>query len=110
MFDALTSTRSYRNAMLPHEAIEVLFTQANTHFESSIIQTFRQSVASYPKGVTVKLNTGETAVVAQYTFNSPRRPSVRVFKDPYGNELGKAYDLDLSKNLTVMITECDTIM
>lgn len=107
VFDALTSTRSYRNAMLPHEAIEVLFTEANIHFESSIIQTFRQSVASYPKGVTVKLNTGETAVVASH---SPGRPILRVIKDPYGKELDKAYDLDLSKNLTIMITECDAIV
>ncbi|WP_373229209.1 HD-GYP domain-containing protein [Cohnella sp.] len=110
VFDALTSTRSYRNAMLPHEAIEVLFTEANTHFDSSIIQTFRHSVASYPIGVTVKLNTGETAVVAQYLFDSPGRPIVRVVKDSYGKNLDKAYDLDLSKNLTLLITECDAIM
>ena len=60
VFDALTSKRAYRNAMLPHEAMEILFTGANTHFESEIIQTFRQSVATYPIGVTVKLNWGNS--------------------------------------------------
>ncbi|MFC5471298.1 HD-GYP domain-containing protein [Cohnella suwonensis] len=110
VYDALTSSRSYRKAMLPHEAMEVLFAETNTHFDAGIIQTFRQSVASYPIGVTVRLNSGETAVVAQYLFHSPSRPIVRVIKDPYGQRLTKPYDLDLSKNLTVMITECDAIM
>jgi putative nucleotidyltransferase with HDIG domain len=110
VFDALTSNRAYRNAMLPHEAMEMLFTGANTHFDSGLIETFRQSVASYPIGVTVKLNSGETAVVAQYLFHVPGRPIVRVIKDPNGKNLEKPYDLDLSKNLTLMITECDAIM
>jgi putative nucleotidyltransferase with HDIG domain len=110
VFDALTSMRSYRKAMLPHEAMELLFVGANTHFDSDIIKVFQSSVASYPVGVTVKLNSGETAVVAQYQFHSPGRPIVRVVKDPYNKTVEKPYDLDLSKNLSIMIAECDAIM
>lgn len=110
VFDALTSNRSYRNAMLPHEAMEIIFAGANTHFDLKLVQTFQKSVASYPVGVTVKLNTGETAVVTQYHFHAPGRPTVRILKDPNGATVQHATDIDLSKNLSLMISECDAIL
>lgn len=110
VFDALTSHRVYRKAMLPHEAMEIIFAGSNTHFDPHLIQTFQKSVASYPVGVTVKLNTGETALVVEYMFHAPSRPIVRIIKDPHGVEMTKPLDLDLSKNLSIMITECDAIM
>lgn len=109
VFDALTSNRSYRKAMLPHEAMEVIFAGANTHFDATLIQTFQKSVATYPVGVTVKLNTGETAVVVNYMFNAPGRPVVRVIKNPIGEDI-TPYEIDLSQSLNVMITDCDAIL
>ncbi|MFF2531200.1 HD-GYP domain-containing protein [Brevibacillus sp. NPDC058079] len=110
VFDALTSHRSYRNAMLPHDAMEIIFAGANTHFDSQLIQMFQKSVASYPIGVTVKLNTGETAVVVAYHFDAPGRPTVRILKDPNGHAVSNPSEIDLSKNLSLMITESDTIL
>lgn len=110
VFDALTSQRAYRKAMLPHNAMEIIFAGANTHFESDLINTFQKSVASYPIGVTVKLNTGETAVVSDYMFHSPGRPVVRVLKDPNGIHLASPHEIDLSANLSIMITDCDAIL
>ncbi len=110
VFDAITSLRSYRKPLLPHEALEIVFAGAGTHFDYDLVQTFRTSVASYPIGVTVKLNTGETGVVVQYIYNAPGRPVVRIIKDPNGQELSNPYELDLSKHLTLMIIACDAIM
>lgn len=109
VFDALTSNRAYRKAMLPHEAMEIIFAGANTHFDASLIQTFQKSVATYPVGVTVQLNTGETAVVVNYLFNAPGRPIVRVIKNPLGEAI-TPYEIDLSKSLSIMITDCDAIL
>jgi putative nucleotidyltransferase with HDIG domain len=110
VFDALTSNRAYRPAMLPHTAMEIIFAGANTHFDPDFIRIFQQSVATYPEGVTVRLNTGEEGVVIKYEFSAPARPLVRVIKDPYGKRLDKPYDIDLAKELSIMITECDAIM
>lgn len=107
VFDTLTSNRAYRKAMLPHEALEVLF--AGT-FDHEVVQAFQKSIAIYPEGVTVKLNTGETGVVVKSNFHVPARPVVRVIKDFKGNDLVKPYDLDLTNCLSVMITECDAII
>lgn len=75
VFEALTSHRVHRRAMLPHLAIEILYSQSGTHFDQDYVKSFRNTVAIYPIGVSVKLNTGETAIVAGYKANMLTRPN-----------------------------------
>lgn len=110
VFDALTSNRSYRKAMLPHEAMEILYAGTHTQFDPYYLKAFQKAVATYPVGVTVTLSTRETAVVTEYKFNYPDRPTVRVIKDPYGNQLDKPYEIALSNQLNITITGCDAIL
>lgn len=110
VFDALTSNRSYRKAMLPHEAMEALYAGAYTHFDPKYVKAFQNSVATYPVGLTVKLNTGETAVVIEYQMGSPSRPTVRVLKDPQGRNVAKPYEIELAKHPSVLVTQYDAIL
>lgn len=110
VFDALTTNRVYRKAMLPHEAMEIIYADTNTHFQQEIVEVFRKTVAIYPVGVTVKLNTGETAVVVSYNDHSPSRPVLRIIKNEAGEPLQTFYEIDLLKHLSVMIVECDAIL
>lgn len=107
VFEALTNHRVHRRAMLPHLAIEILYSQSGTHFDQDYVESFRNTVAIYPIGVSVKLNTGETAIVAGYKANMLTRPIVRIIKDPANNPLPHYHEVDLSKNLSLMIEECD---
>lgn len=106
----MTSDRPYRKAMLPHEAMEVLYAETYTHFDPKYVKVFQQSVATYPVGITVTLNTGETCVVVDYHKNFPNRPTVRIIADENGNELEKPYDLELLKHPSIVITQCETIL
>lgn len=110
VFDALTTNRVYRSAMLPHDAMEILYTGAGTHFEPGIVDAFRRTVAIYPIGLSVQLNTGEMGVVVDYNRNVPARPVVRVTKMPDGSVPSHYYEVDLAKELTVMIVKCDAIL
>jgi len=113
VFDALTThQRCYRKGMLPHEAMEILYTGCNTQFDQKIVEAFRSSVALYPIGVTVVLNSGEKAVVVGYNADTPQRPRVRVFTDRDGNQLEDWFEIDLSSSdyLSTMIVECDAII
>ncbi|PAF17147.1 hypothetical protein CHH61_23915, partial [Shouchella clausii] len=47
VFDAVTSNRIYRQAMLPHEGLEVLYAGAGKLFDKKVIEVFRQAVAVY---------------------------------------------------------------
>ncbi|WEK55297.1 MAG: HD-GYP domain-containing protein [Candidatus Cohnella colombiensis] len=102
-YDAMTSQRIYRRAMLPHEAAEVLYTGSGTLYDTSMLQLFRDRIAIYPIGITVQLNTGQSAVVVDINSSVMHRPIVRVLTDEEGNELSAPYDMDLSKQLNVLI-------
>ncbi|MBE9912482.1 HD-GYP domain-containing protein [Paenibacillus donghaensis] len=106
-YDAMTSHRVYRPAMLPHQAIEVLYTGSGTLYDQKKLELFRDKVAIYPPGLTVKLSTGETAVVSRIHPNMPHRPVVRILGDAEGQSLHVPYEMDLAKKLSVIITDVD---
>lgn len=107
-YDAITTHRVYRNAMLPHQALETLFTGAGTLYDREKIALFRDKIALYPIGVTVTLNSRETAVVVDLNASAPHRPVVRVLEDENGQEI-VPYEIDLSKKLTIMITAVNQV-
>jgi len=107
VFDALTSNRVYRKAMLPHEAIEILYSGAGTQFSLEAVEEFKNTIAFYPLGLTVTLNTGEKGIVLDHNHGMPSRPIVRILTDEAGNALAVPYELDLAKKLNIVITDCD---
>lgn len=102
-YDAMTTHRAYRPAMLPNEALEVLYTGCGEWYEKSKLELFRDHVAIYPLGMTVKLNTGETGVVVKIHKSIPYRPVIRVLTDPLGADLKIPYDVDLVNELSITI-------
>jgi HD-GYP domain-containing protein (c-di-GMP phosphodiesterase class II) len=109
VYDALTNKRAYRNPLLPHQAIEVLYGGTGTLFEKDKIEKFRDKIVLYPLGGTVTLNTGEVGVVVDINSSSLHRPIVRVLQNEKGEELKVPYEIDLSKKLSVMITRVGDI-
>ncbi|WP_240256596.1 HD-GYP domain-containing protein [Ferdinandcohnia quinoae] len=111
VFDAVTSHRVYRPPMLPHEALELLFAGNGTQFEHRQVQLFKESIAVYPPGLTVKLNDGRTGIVSKYNFYAVGRPEIRIIKDEENQEI-KPYEIDMAakENLTVKIVDSDTLL
>jgi HD-GYP domain-containing protein (c-di-GMP phosphodiesterase class II) len=103
-YDAMTTNRVYRAAMLPHQAMEVLYTGADSLYEKSKVEHFRDRVAIYPLGATVTLNTGETGVVVDVNSQFAQRPIVRILEDQEGQTLKEPYEIDLSTHLSVIVT------
>lgn len=102
-YDAMTTHRVYRNAMLPHQALEIIFAGSGTLYETAKVELFRDKIAIYPIGITVTLNSGEKGVVVDLNSKAPHRPVVRLLYDAEGQELKDTPEIDLSKALSVMI-------
>jgi len=102
-YDAMTSNRIYKKAMLPHQAVEALYVGSGTLYEQKQLELFRDRVAIYPLGLTVTLSTGESGVVVKIDPSTPHRPVVRVLNGPEG-ETVTPYEHDLSKALSVVIS------
>lgn len=103
-FDAMTTHRTYKQAVLPHQAVEELFAGSGELFDSHMVTIFRDRVAIYPPGMSVELSTGEVGVVVDINASLPHRPIVRILWDENGQELKDIYEIDLSKRLNVTIT------
>jgi HD-GYP domain-containing protein (c-di-GMP phosphodiesterase class II) len=104
-YDALTTHRPYRNAMLPHQAMEMLFAGATTLFDYKKVSTFRDNVAIYPIGITVTLDSGEKGVVVRVNPAVPQRPVVRVLFDADSQRITQPFEIDLSTKLTRFVSK-----
>lgn len=110
VFDALTSRRVYRPGMLPHEAMEILFSGSDRLFDQKYVEALRDTIALYPIGLSVTLNTGAAGVIVDSNKGTPSRPIIRILVDEDGQELAQPYECDLSKKLSLMITSCDDLV
>ncbi|MGP7816327.1 HD-GYP domain-containing protein [Niallia sp. 01092] len=106
VFDAITSNRVYRQAMLPHEALEILYSGINRLYDTKIVEAFRRAIILYPNGLGVSLSSGEKGVVCRQNKGLNERPVVRVL-EKNGEEV-TPYEIDLKESLSVIITGCES--
>ncbi len=78
VFDALTSDRSYRSAMMPDQAIKIIADDSGSHFHPALVKVFAQLSGMFPIGTLVELDTGELAVVVRPNPADLYRPGVRI--------------------------------
>ncbi|WP_164821786.1 HD-GYP domain-containing protein [Paenibacillus koleovorans] len=102
-YDSLTHPRAHREAILPHQAIEVLYGGAGTLYDINKVRQFRNRVALFPLGLSVELSSGETGIVSKVNKDFKHRPVIRVLRNPYGEQLKQPYEIDLARHLNVMI-------
>ncbi|WP_026584406.1 HD-GYP domain-containing protein [Bacillus sp. J33] len=106
VFDAVTSNRIYREAMLPHEGLEILYAGAGTLYETKLIEAFRQAIAVYPVGITVELNDGRKGVVCRQNEGLSDRPVILILEERGIST--NPYEVDLRSELNAVIIGCDT--
>jgi len=106
VYDALTSKRVYKKAILTSEAIEYIYSCAGTVFDPEVVKVFITYIMPFPIGTFVKLSDSTLGQVVENHKELPYRPKVKVvFK---GNKPVSPYYVDLLKDhnfLNVTITE-----
>ncbi|WP_209125036.1 HD-GYP domain-containing protein [Alkalihalobacillus sp. BA299] len=108
VFDAVTSNRVYRSAMLPHEALELLYSGVGTLYDKEIVEAFRNTIAMYPVGITVGLSDGREGIVVKQNNELSTRPVVRIICED--DQKVAPYEVDLMKHVNVTITKCETVL
>jgi HD-GYP domain-containing protein (c-di-GMP phosphodiesterase class II) len=78
VFDALTSDRPYRRAMLPSDAIEYILAGYDTMFDPQVVKAFTRKVAPYPIGTCVKLSNDIMGIVVRNYELYSLRPRLRI--------------------------------
>lgn len=84
VYDALTSKRSYRGAVLPNTSMRILFAMRGKDFEQDLVDRFIKCLGIYPVGSMVRLQSGELAMVCGSNPASPLSPTVKIVADKTG--------------------------
>ncbi len=105
VYDAITSDRPYRKALLPHEAYELMLVNGNQHFDPNILPIFLQLIAVYPIGTFVHLTNGDIGVVIKVPPEAPMRPTLRLIMDKKRRLYPRNTEMDMQKYLTVFVDQ-----
>lgn len=94
VYDALTTSRSYRPAWDTKDTLDFMASKSNTHFDPYVLDAFFKTIAVYPIGTLVKLTDGSIALVVGHTPGCMLDPIVRILSS---SSLSTEEDLDLAK-------------
>ena len=94
VYDAITSSRSYRKAWSPDKAVEYMMTNTFTHFDPKLIDEFLKIVLAYPVGTIVELSDGSIGVVIKNNPEFTLRPSIRIImpSEKRGQDIELSHD------------------
>lgn len=95
IFDALTSKRSYKDAMPMHSANGILYNMRGDSFPKHLVDDFIQMIGVYPLGTPVLLSNGYLGIVSETNHLDPLCPNVTVLRDIKGRSILQ-HDIDLS--------------
>lgn len=107
VYDALTSDRPYRKALLPSDVMEYIMGGSSTMFDPDYVYAFTRKVAAFPLGTIVTLSDGTKGIVVKNYEDCTTRPCIRVI-DSNGDTNSRYIDLRddyASTNLTIVDIE-----
>lgn len=99
VYDALTTERSYCEALTPVEALAVIESREQGHFDPEIKQGLFEITPAFPLGQLVQVSNGYEAVVTGFNPKTITRPKVQYIRTPSGMEIdgSSVEEIDLSE-------------
>ena len=100
-YDRLCNPQLISRGLTPHEALSLLFAQARTRFDASILGAFIKMMGVYPPGSTVQLTDDRYAIVVGVNASRPLKPRVLVHEPGVPREQALPLDLETSGGLGI---------
>lgn len=107
VYDALTSDRPYRKALLPSDAMEYVMASTTIQFDPKVVEVFVKKIAPYPIGTCVKLSNGLTGIVVENYEHLCMRPRIRIFMD-HDRDV-EPYEIELADHKSLNITVIEIV-
>lgn len=104
VYDTISNSKDYKKAFSPNDAYELILAGSDTIFDEEVVKSFKKSFSVYPLGCCVKLSDGVEGYVVRQNENFPDRPVVRVIEDIATKKDINPYEIDLVKNINLVIT------
>lgn len=105
MYDAMTTTRSYRKKMPLHTALEILMKDSVYKIDPEAYRQMTSSICLFPMGMGVILSDGRVGIVSKYRHTNPTRPVVQIVDfDIHQGEVS-VQTIDLAQCKTLFIVD-----
>ena len=100
IFNAVTSSRSYKRKLNADEALELIQAEAIYELDREVYYHLLKVVNIYPKGTVVQLSNGELGIVIKENKEAQTRPTVQIIR-----EKKRAEVVDLMDHLTLFVSK-----
>ena len=87
VYDALSSSRPYKEAILPHRVLGIMYQMRGEDFFPGYMEHFIRMLGIYPVGSVVELEDGRVGVVSSSNNATPTRPKVLIVRTRDGKPL-----------------------
>ena len=98
-YDAITSARTYKSGAPAFDALKILFSERDMHFDSELTEAFIRMVGIYPPGTLVEMTNGEIGIVVSANPNARLRPKVELVMSAE-KKFRSPYVINLADNIT----------
>lgn len=103
VYDALSSERCYKPAMLPSKALSLMYQTRESSFAPGYMEAFIQAMGVYPPGSWVRLSDHTLALIMEVNPQERLRPRVSVLADNKGKPCPpRAISLQDNDGLTIL--------
>jgi HD-GYP domain-containing protein (c-di-GMP phosphodiesterase class II) len=106
VYDAVTSRRVYKKEVFPAESMKILINGKGKDFQPNFVDIFIKEIGLYPIGSSVKLNSGEIALVLFNNRENPTKPIIQIILTATGKKVPHPVELDLAKADTAREIVC----
>jgi HD-GYP domain-containing protein (c-di-GMP phosphodiesterase class II) len=104
-YEAVTKDRVYREGKESYDAMKLVLGEGSKKFDPDIVKVFLNMMSIYPVGCFVQLNTNAIAKVIAADPVSPFRPTVKIMRDEFGDEVENGDTIRLSKEKEMYIVK-----
>jgi HD-GYP domain-containing protein (c-di-GMP phosphodiesterase class II) len=103
-FVAMTQPRTWRPAIMPHDAAKELVYVRKDEFDPNFVKLFLKKVSIFPINSLVRLSNNEIGQILNVHEDSPLRPTLEILQPSRGRHLAEHKVLDLKKRPLIYIT------
>lgn len=100
-YDGLCNPVNMANAMMPHEALSLMFARLRSRFDSRLLQLLIRRLGVYPPGTIVNLSNGAIGMVATVNTQLPMKPVVIVYDESVPRDEAILVDLSQDGDLNI---------
>lgn len=104
-YDALVNSRTYREGLLPSDAMKEIIRRCKGLFPVKVIKRLLKLLTVYPLRSYVRLNNGSIGMVKKVNTLWPLKPTVKIIHDAQGKRVEGERVIDLASNPLLYVKE-----